>query len=90
MGLKPLKQRATSAPATSSTACAQAELDPGRDASSCKPAQDLRIGGRGSSAQYQYTIQSENLDDLVKWGPMLLQQDEKAPGLHRRQHRPAE
>ena len=36
--------------------------------------QDLRIGGRLSSAQYQYTIQSENLDDLVKWGPILLQQ----------------
>jgi hydrophobe/amphiphile efflux-1 (HAE1) family protein/NodT family efflux transporter outer membrane factor (OMF) lipoprotein len=36
--------------------------------------QDLRIGGRMSSAQYQYTIQSENLDDLIKWGPILLQQ----------------
>jgi multidrug efflux pump len=34
--------------------------------------QDLRIGGRQSSAQYQYTIQSDNLDDLVKWGPTLL------------------
>jgi len=36
--------------------------------------QDLRVGGRTGNAQYQYTIQSENLDDLVKWGPMLLQQ----------------
>ena len=35
--------------------------------------QDLRIGGRGSSAQYQYTIQSDNLQDLVQWGPVLLQ-----------------
>jgi multidrug efflux pump len=34
--------------------------------------QDLHIGGRGSNAEYQYTIQSENLDDLVKWGPILL------------------
>jgi multidrug efflux pump len=34
--------------------------------------QDVRIGGRQSSAQYQYTIQSDNLDDLVKWGPTLL------------------
>ncbi|MFZ0799799.1 MAG: multidrug efflux RND transporter permease subunit [Terriglobales bacterium] len=40
-------------------------------------AQDLRIGGRGSSAQYQYTIQSDNLQDLVKWGPVLLQQMRK-------------
>jgi len=40
-------------------------------------AQDLRIGGRGSSAQYQYTIQSDNLQDLVQWGPVLLQQMRK-------------
>ena len=41
--------------------------------------QDLRVGGRGGNAQYQYTIQSENLDDLVKWGPILLQELRKVP-----------
>jgi multidrug efflux pump len=41
--------------------------------------QDLRVGGRGGNAQYQYTIQSDNLDDLVKWGPILLQQLRKVP-----------
>ena len=30
-----------------------------------QPAQDLRIGGRGSSATYQYTIQSDNITDLA-------------------------
>ncbi|MGB0041867.1 MAG: multidrug efflux RND transporter permease subunit [Terriglobales bacterium] len=40
-------------------------------------AQDLRIGGRGSSAQYQYTIQSDNVQNLVEWGPVLLQQMRK-------------
>jgi multidrug efflux pump len=39
--------------------------------------QDLRIGGRGSSAQYQFTIQSDNVQDLVQWGPVLLQQMRK-------------
>jgi multidrug efflux pump len=39
--------------------------------------QDLRIGGRGSSAQFQYTIQSDNIQDLVQWGPVLLQQMRK-------------
>jgi multidrug efflux pump len=34
--------------------------------------QDLRIGGRQSNAQYQYTIQSDSIDDLVAWGPRLL------------------
>ena len=41
--------------------------------------QDLRVGGRGGNAQYQYTIQSENLDDLVKWGPALLEALRKVP-----------
>ncbi len=44
-------------------------------------AQDLRIGGRQSNAQYQYTIQSDALSDLVKWGPALLSQMRKLPGL---------
>ena len=45
-----------------------------------QPGQDLRIGGRQSSAQYQYTIQSETLDDLVKWGPILVENMKKLPG----------
>jgi multidrug efflux pump len=43
--------------------------------------QDVRIGGRRSSAQYQYTIQSDNIQDLVQWGPVLLQQMRKMPML---------
>ena len=38
-----------------------------------QPAQDLQIGGRQSSAQFQYTLQSENLNDLNTWAPRLLQ-----------------
>ena len=34
--------------------------------------QDLRIGGHHTNAQYQYTIQSDSIDDLVTWGPRLL------------------
>jgi multidrug efflux pump len=44
-------------------------------------AQDLRIGGRGSAALYQYTIQSDNIADLAHWGPILLQNMQKLPGL---------
>jgi len=43
-------------------------------------AQDLRIGGRSSAALYQYTIQSDNVADLSKWGPILLEQMKKLPG----------
>ena len=42
--------------------------------------QDVRIGGRQSNAQYQYTIQSENLQDLVKWGPIVLAEMRKLRG----------
>jgi multidrug efflux pump len=34
--------------------------------------QDLTIGGRQSNAQYQYTLQGENLDELNNWAPQLL------------------
>ncbi|HMD50948.1 MAG TPA: efflux RND transporter permease subunit, partial [Bryobacteraceae bacterium] len=34
--------------------------------------QDIRIGGRQSNAQYQYTLQSPDLDQLAKWGPRVL------------------
>ncbi len=36
-------------------------------------AQELTIGGRYGNAQYQYTLQSANLDDLNTWAPRLLQ-----------------
>ena len=42
--------------------------------------QDVRFGGRQSNAQYQYTIQSENLSDLVKWGPTVLAEMRKLRG----------
>ncbi len=46
-----------------------------------QPAQDLRIGGRGGNALYQYTIQCDNVEDLSKWGPILLREMKKLPGL---------
>ena len=35
------------------------------------PAQDIRIGGRQSNAQYEYTLSSDNLDLLRKWEPKI-------------------
>jgi len=37
-------------------------------------AQDVRVGGRMSSAQYQYTMRGDNLQDLVNYAPPMLQQ----------------
>ncbi|MGB7189588.1 MAG: efflux RND transporter permease subunit [Acidobacteriaceae bacterium] len=44
-------------------------------------AQDLRIGGRSSNALYQYTIQADTMDALNHWGPILLANMKKRPGL---------
>jgi multidrug efflux pump len=43
--------------------------------------QDVRIGGRSSAAQYQYTIQSDSLDELNQWGPVLLSSMRRVPQL---------
>jgi multidrug efflux pump len=44
-------------------------------------AQDLRIGGRSSNAMYQYTIQSDTVQDLSRWGPVILGAMQRLPGL---------
>ena len=45
-----------------------------------QPSQDLRIGGRGGNAMYQYTIQADNVADLQTWGPKLLTAITHLPG----------
>jgi len=46
-----------------------------------QPVQDLRVGGRASNAQYQYTLQSDNVKDLLVWAPRMLQKLRTLPGL---------
>ena len=43
--------------------------------------QDVRIGGRASRTQYQYTLQDANLDELLQWGPRMLAALRKMPEL---------
>jgi multidrug efflux pump len=43
--------------------------------------QDLRVGGRRSSAQYQYTLQGDSLPDLVHYSPILLRAMQEMPQL---------
>ena len=44
-------------------------------------AQDIRTGGRQSNAQYQYTLQADNVADLYKWAPKLAEALQHAPVL---------
>src|SRR5215469_8864700 len=42
--------------------------------------QDIRVGGRASNAQYQYTLQGASLEELNEWSPKItaaLQQETK-------------
>ena len=43
--------------------------------------QDVRVGGRQSAAQYQYTLQSDNLPELTHWAPELMRLMRKMPEL---------
>jgi multidrug efflux pump len=43
--------------------------------------QDIQVGGRGSSAQYQYTLSDEDLNELNTWAPMLEARARKMPQL---------
>src|SRR5271163_1039439 len=80
MALKPLKERKIGAadiinrlrPKMNRLPVASAFL---------QAAQDLRIGGRASNALYQYTLQSDSAQDLSHWGPILLTEMKKLPGL---------
>jgi multidrug efflux pump len=73
MALKPLDERKISSSDVINRLRPKLISVPGATAF-LQAGQDLRIGGRQSNAQYQYTIQSDNLDDLVTWGPTLLAQ----------------
>jgi multidrug efflux pump len=42
-------------------------------------AQDLRVGGRQSNAQYQFTMQGDNLPDLNLYAPKMVNQFKKIP-----------
>jgi len=43
--------------------------------------QDLRIGGRGSAAQYQFTLQGDNLADVSEWAPRMVRAMRAIPGV---------
>jgi multidrug efflux pump len=43
--------------------------------------QDIRVGGRQSNAQYQYTLLADSTPDLYKWGPKLTEALKERPEL---------
>jgi multidrug efflux pump len=43
--------------------------------------QDIRIGGRSSNAQYQFTLQDYDADELFEWAPKILAELQSIPQL---------
>ena len=71
IALKPLDQRGISAQGVIARLRKSTAGIPGA-ALYLQAVQDLRVGGRSANAEYQYTLQGENLDELNEWGPKLL------------------
>ncbi len=44
-----------------------------------QPATDIRVGGRASYAQYQYTLLGDNTEDIYEWAPKLEAALQKVP-----------
>src|SRR5438876_11312378 len=78
--LKPLNERKLSADQVIARIRSKTSGIPGA-ALYLQAVQDLSVGGRGSAAQYQYTLQADNLDDLTHWAPIVQRRLAKIPEL---------
>ena len=78
--LKPLHQRKISADEVIARIRTKASKIPGAMLV-LQSGQDLRIGGRASSGQYQYTLKGDSLDELSEWSTKLLREMRGIPGL---------
>ncbi|MBU6457096.1 MAG: efflux RND transporter permease subunit [Bradyrhizobium sp.] len=43
--------------------------------------QDIRVGGRASNAQYQYTLQAPSLEELNEWSPKIAAALQREPSI---------
>jgi multidrug efflux pump subunit AcrB len=46
-----------------------------------QPAQDITVGGRISRAQFQYTLQDSNMEELTEWSQKMLEKMQTLPQL---------
>lgn len=70
IALKPLAQRQVSAQQVVARLRGKLAQEPGANLF-MMPVQDIRIGGREANASYQYTLLSDDLDELRVWEPKI-------------------
>ncbi|MEI7074985.1 multidrug efflux RND transporter permease subunit MdtC [Pectobacterium versatile] len=80
ISLKPLSERNVSAQQVISRLRVKLAKEPGANLF-LMPVQDIRIGGRESSAGYQYTLLSDDLSELRIWEPKIRAAFSKLPEL---------
>ncbi len=80
VSLKPLHVRKLSADQVIARIRGKASKVPGATLL-LQAVQDLRIGGRASGAQYQYSLRGDSLNELSDWSAKLLREMRKIPGL---------
>jgi len=78
--LKPLEQRKLSSDQVIGRIRSKSAKIPGAQLL-LQSVQDLNVGGRYGGAQFQYTLQADNLDDLTHWAPILMQRLQRIPEL---------
>lgn len=78
--LKPLRERGESADQVIARLRKKTSAIPGVTLF-LQAAQDIRIGGRASNAQYQFTLQADNLRELNTWEPRIRQALTRLPQL---------
>jgi multidrug efflux pump len=71
ISLKPRQERRASAEQVIARLRPRFALDPHANVY-FQAAQDIRVGGRLASGQYQYTLQGDDLDSLSTWAPRLV------------------
>jgi multidrug efflux pump len=72
VSLKPLSERSESAQQVIARLRIKLAKEPGANLY-LNAVQDIRIGGRESNASYQYSLLSDNLNDLREWEPKIRQ-----------------
>ena len=82
VGLKPAAERAPGERAQAVIARLRPQLQQVSGVSLfLNPVQDLRMGGRQSSSTYQYTLKSDNVEDLKHWATRLAEAMKQQPAL---------
>ena len=71
ISLKPLEERGIGAEGVINRLRPKLAVVPGATLF-LQASQDIRVGGRQANAQYQYTLQGDNLEELVAWSPKVL------------------